>query len=276
MTQQDEIRKQVSQAYTQALQRAKQGGSGCCGPSACVEPAGSAARTAGYGTELAAHTEAGQSSFGCGNPLALAGVERGQTVLDLGSGAGLDLLIAAEKAGPTGRVIGVDMTDDMLAEARANAARAGYDNVELRKGLIEDLPVESGTIDWVISNCVVNLSPQKPLVFAEIERVLRPGGRFSISDIVADELPPAILENPAAYAACIAGAISEADYVAGLEAAGLVDVQVSERLVYDADQLSDLVGSDLEWAGLEPHAFEGAIADAAGTVVSVRVSGRKA
>ena len=106
--------------------------------------------------------------------------------------------------------------------------------------------------------------------------MLRPGGRFSISDIVADELPPAILENPAAYAACIAGAISEADYVAGLEAAGLVDVQVSERLVYDADQLSDLVGSDLEWAGLEPDALEGAIADAAGKVASVRVSGRKA
>ncbi len=267
----DEIRRRVSEAYRTALERSQSsgGGSCCCGPSEPVVPAGTAAKTAGYADELAAFPEAGQSSFGCGNPLALAGVEAGQTVLDLGSGAGLDLLIASEMVGPEGLVIGVDMTEEMLATARANAERSGRANVELRRGQIEDLPLESDSVDWVISNCVVNLSPEKERVFAEIQRVLKPGGRFSISDIVAQDLPRDILESFEAYACCIAGAISEEAYLAGLRAAGLTEVRVEERFVYDAEQLAALVASE----GGEGN--EG-IAPVVGKVASLRFTGAKA
>ena len=175
----DEVRAQVSEAYTAALEKSlsKKEGCGCgCGPEAGV-----AAQTAGYDAELTEHADAAASSFGCGNPLAFAGVEAGQTVVDLGSGAGFDLLIAARKVGPDGHVIGVDMTDAMLEAARDNAERAGFGQVEVRKGLIEALPVADGEADWVISNCVINLSPEKERVFAEIFRILKPGGRFSIS-----------------------------------------------------------------------------------------------
>ena len=275
----DTIRREVSEAYATALERSRQGDGGCCGsassPSDTVEPAGVAAKSAGYGEQLAAHPEAAKSSFGCGNPLAFAEVRPGQTVLDLGSGAGLDLLIAAEKVGPSGRVIGVDMTDSMLDAARQSAADAGFDNVELRAGVIEELPVESGSVDWVISNCVVNLSPEKERVFAEIRRVLRPGGRFSISDIVAEDLPPVVRKSVAAYASCVAGAISEADYVSGLEAAGLADVTLSERLVYDEEQLCGIASSDLEWAGEEPGSLPALMSQVAGKVASVRISGRR-
>jgi len=199
-----DVREEVSKAYARALEKAEQRSGSCCGPSG-----GAAAQNAGYGDEAKAYGGAAGASFGCGNPLAFAGVEPGQTVLDLGSGAGLDLLIAAEKVGPTGRVIGVDMTDAMIEAAQRNAAEAGFGEiVELRKGHIEQLPVDDASVDWVISNCVINLSPDKPAVFRELQRVLRPGGRFSVSDIVVDELPDFVRDHPAAYAACIAGAVS--------------------------------------------------------------------
>ena len=270
-TKNDEIRQQVSGAYERALERSREGGSGCCSA-----PAGTAAKLAGYGRELQDHDEAARSSFGCGNPLAFAGVRPGETVLDLGSGAGFDLLIAAEKTGPTGRVIGVDMTDAMIEEARANAKRAGFDQVEVRKGVIESLPVEDASVDWVISNCVVNLSPEKDRVFAEIGRVLRPGGRFSISDIVAEDLPAPLRDMAAAYAACIAGAISEEQYVRGLEAAGLQDVNVSERFLYDAAQIGALISSDFEAScGQSADLDPANLADLEGKVASVRISGRR-
>ena len=268
----DDVRKQVSEAYTEALRRSKEGGGGCC--SAPV-PAGVAAKLAGYETELSAHAEAGQSSFGCGNPLAFAEVRAGQTVLDLGSGAGFDLLIAAAKVGPAGRVIGVDMTDDMIAAARANAERAGFDNVEVRKGEIESLPLDDASVDWVISNCVVNLSPEKERVFAEIRRVLKPGGRFSISDIVAEELPDSLRDQATVYASCVGGAISEGEYTAGLEQAGLSEVRVSERLVYDAGAIRGLIGSDLEWAGESLAPVAACLPDLEGKVASVRLSGSR-
>ncbi len=202
------------------------------------------ASLAGYGGAEVADLpgELLASSFGCGNPLAFSEVKSGETVLDLGSGAGLDLIIAARKVGPSGRVIGVDMTDAMLEAARANIAAAGFSNIELRRGIIEALPVADASVDWVISNCVINLSPEKDKVFAEIARVLRPGGRVQVSDIVAENLPQALRENAALVSACVGGAISEADYCAGLRAAGLVDVEVPERLVYEASQLEDMVG----------------------------------
>jgi SAM-dependent methyltransferase len=178
--------------------------------------------------------------MGCGDPLAFGEVRSGDTVLDLGSGAGIDLLLAARKTGPEGRVIGVDMTDAMIEKARANIAAAGHENVEVRKGLIEDLPVEAGTVDWVISNCVINLSPEKDRVFAEIARVLKPGGRMLVSDIVVEDLPDAVRQNEAIYNSCIGGAISESDYADGLRRAGLADVQVRQRHLYDAGQLEGI------------------------------------
>lgn len=239
----EDVRKDVSEHYARAVS----GGGGCCSPR---EPRGSAAKLAGYRPEdvAALPDDAVANSFGCGNPLAFADVKEGDVVLDLGSGAGIDLLIAARRVGPSGRVIGVDMTDEMIAHARRNIAAAGAGNVEVRKGIIEELPVESATVDHVISNCVINLSPDKPRVFAEIARVLRPGGRMRVSDIVARDLPDVIKAIPAAYASCVSGAISEEDYVRGLQEAGLVDVTVEERLVYSADQLVALVASDAEQA----------------------------
>lgn len=234
----------VSETYTHAVNNP---GTGCCGGSCCPTQKGVLAKLAGYDSqELAAlPVEAVINSFGCGNPLAFSEVQPGDVVLDLGSGAGIDLIIAAKMVGPTGRVIGVDMTDAMIEKARANVAAAGMKNVEIRKGLIEELPVESGTVDWVISNCVINLSPDKPRVFAEIARVLRPGGQMRVSDIVVRDLPEAVRKNAALYSSCIAGAISEEEYLAGLKSAGLLDAAVRDRQLYDAPQIEALVGSEL-------------------------------
>ncbi len=269
MNKQD-IHETVSHAYTEALRRSEKGTGGCCGPKMSTS-----AGLAGYGDEPAAFTEAAQSSFGCGNPLAFAEVAQGQTVVDLGSGAGLDLLIGAEKVGPSGRVIGIDMTDAMIEAARNNAKKAGHDNIEVLKAKIEDLPIESASVDWVISNCVINLSPDKPAVFKEIARVLRLGGRFSISDIVVEDLPTWIRENSAAYAACVAGAISEEEYVGGLKAAGLRDIEVTERLVYDADQIRGIIAGDLEPLGMDPAFVEAGLEAITGKVWSAKFIGRR-
>ncbi len=242
MSDKDDARKQVSEFYARSVTE----GTGCCGGSAL--PKGIAARQAGYTTDDlgVVPEDAADSSFGCGNPLAFAGVEPGQTVLDLGSGAGLDLLLASKKVGPAGRVIGVDMTDEMIARARANMDAAGVENVEIRKGIIEALPVEDGSVDWVISNCVINLSPEKAKVFGEIARVLRPGGRLSVSDIVARDLPDWARDDADLIGSCVGGAIPEEDYAAGLRAAGLEDVDVVERLVYDQAQIAAFIGAVLE------------------------------
>jgi SAM-dependent methyltransferase len=242
-TDSDKIRESVSEDYARAVSQPASGG--CCGgPS----QKGVAARLAGYtDAELAALPfEAVVNSFGCGNPLAYSEVKPGQVVLDLGSGAGIDLLLAARKVGPTGRAIGVDMTDEMIAKAKQNIAAARLENVEVRKGIIEELPVESDSVDFVISNCVINLSPEKHRVFAEIARVLRPGGVMLVSDIVAEQLPREILENRQLYSSCLAGAISEEAYLDGLREAGLTGVEVRERLVYDRAQIEAFIGSELK------------------------------
>ncbi|HKQ49427.1 MAG TPA: arsenite methyltransferase [Phycisphaerae bacterium] len=240
-----DIRETVSKTYAKAVTS----GGGCCGGSPCsgTVQKGVLAKTAGYDAASLAGlpADAVANSFGCGNPLAFSDVQPGEVVLDLGSGAGIDLIIAAKKVGPNGRVIGVDMTDEMIARARTNIATAGHANIEIRKGYIEELPVEGGSVDWVISNCVINLSPDKPRVFREIARALKPGGRMRVSDIVAEDLPSAIRENAALYSSCVAGAISEESYLAGLRAAGLVEVEVLERQVYGAEQLTALVDSEL-------------------------------
>jgi SAM-dependent methyltransferase len=245
MSEGEQVRARISEAYGAAV--TKSSSRSCCGDLAQVSAA-----DIGYTDEElgALPAEVLGSSFGCGNPLAFSDVTDGQTVLDLGSGAGLDLLVAAKKVGLSGRVIGVDMTDAMIEKARATIAAVGLDNVEVRKGVIEKLPVEDNSVDWVISNCVINLSTDKNSVFDEIHRVLKPGGRLQVSDIVmeTDALPDWMDEHPELLAdlhnACIAGAISEADYVAGLADAGLTDVQVSERLVYDRSQIGGFIDQE--------------------------------
>jgi SAM-dependent methyltransferase len=185
------------------------------------------------------------NSYGCGHPLAFSEVRAGEVVLDLGCGAGLDLLLAARMVGPSGRAIGVDMTEPLLERARDNVADAGLTNIEVRKGIIEELPVESQSVDWVISNCVINLSPEKHRVFAEIARVLRPGGRMLVSDIVVQALPAWARESEALYGSCIAGAISEKEYIHCLRQAGLTDIQIRNRIVYDEAQLEEFLGGEL-------------------------------
>ena len=174
-----------------------------------------------------ATTTALSASLGCGVPTAVAELHEGETVLDLGSGAGADVLISARRVGATGRAIGLDMTDEMLELARANAAEAGVANVEFVKGYLEDIPLPDASVDVVISNCVINLAGDKQRVLAEAARVLRPGGRFAVSDVIADEgMDEATRADMAAYTGCIAGALTEAEFRAALAAAGLTDVEI--------------------------------------------------
>lgn len=261
-----QTREQVSATYATAIRAT----GGCCGPAP-----GAASKKIYDATDIVGLEAV--PSFGCGNPLAFSEVQPGQTVVDLGSGAGLDLLVAAHKVGPTGRVIGVDMTDAMIDAARANIAEAGADNVEVRKGIIEELPVSDASVDWVISNCVINLSPEKPRVFAEIARVLRAGGTMLVSDIVADDLPEWIRTNPLAISACVGGAVSEAEYLAGLREAGLDDIAVVERHTYTFDELVGFLSSDFpglteQLQGPLRAQLEQAVA---GKVHSLRIRARK-
>jgi ubiquinone/menaquinone biosynthesis C-methylase UbiE len=166
-------------------------------------------------------------SYGCGDPITLASLEPGQTVLDLGSGAGLDCFFAAKKVGETGHVIGVDMTPEMIERATASAKRMNLTNVEFRQGYLEDLPVDSNSVDVIISNCVINLSPDKSKVFAEAFRVLNPGGKLAVSDIVTDgPLPEAIKQSLSAWAGCVAGAVEAKDYIGMMEAVGFTDIAI--------------------------------------------------
>ena len=228
-----DVRDGVKAAYTKAVTAPSEG---CCCQKSAV------AQLAGYTpAELKSlPADAVVNSFGCGNPMAFAGVKEGDVVLDLGSGAGIDLLIAADKVGSQGRVIGVDMTDEMIERARKNIQASGRDNIEVRKGIIEKLPVEDSSVDWVISNCVINLSPEKDRVFAEIARALKPGGQMSVSDIVVEDLPDWVRENTDLYNACVSGAVSEEEYAEGLKRAGLENVEVKERLVYDPAQIEHI------------------------------------
>ncbi len=210
----------------------------CCGPTPCGAATGEAqaalARGIGYtDAELALLPEGANLGLGCGAPLAALAPQPGETVLDLGSGAGMDAFIAAERVGRTGRVLGVDMTPEMLERARTSATRLGLAHVEFRAGRLEELPVESASVDAVTSNCVINLVPDKQKVFAEIARVLRPGGRLVISDIVLDRPLPARLANDLfAYAGCVAGAALRTDYLAALTAAGLGNVEILRDVDY--------------------------------------------
>jgi len=283
-----EIKEAVRSRYAKAIEQPSSGccapapaqpvqiGGSCCGAATTSSMKGGVVKLAGYGeADLGSlPADAVQNSFGCGNPLAFAGVVPGQTVLDIGSGAGIDCLIAAEKVGPGGRVIGLDMTPEMIERARGNAREAGANQAEFRLGEAEKMPVEDASVDWVISKCAINLSPDKPAVFREIARVLRPGGRISISDIVTEALPAPVQQSRDAWTGCLAGAISEPSYVQGLEKAGLRGVRVSSRIVYEASQLAGLFASSSCGCGSSADA-EALARTAAGKIWSARFEGVK-
>lgn len=226
----------------QAAVRERYGTWARSGTPCCPSPAGGDAscscgggsETLGYDpAELAALPEGADLGLGCGNPLAFAALEPGQTVLDLGSGTGIDCLLAAKRVGPTGHVIGVDMTPEMVQKARENAARGGFDNVEFREGAIEALPVEDRSVDAVISNCVINLVPDKAAAFRETLRVLKPGGRLEVSDIVlVGELPEGMEDDVDSYVACLSGAIQKWEYMTYLRNSGYALAEIRSETPY--------------------------------------------
>ena len=247
---------------------------GCCGPTGCSGEA-TAAKQIGYSdADLAGPAAEGNLGLGCGNPGAIAKLEPGEVVVDLGSGAGFDALLAAEKLGTDGRFIGVDMTPEMLARARSNAVKAGYaERVEFREGLIEALPVVSESADVIISNCVINLSPDKAAAFREAFRVLKPGGRLAISDILLTApLPPEVSQSVSALIGCVAGAETEDVYLGHIRNAGFVDIEFLRQPV---GEMFDLVTDDpIISAAIAEFGVERARAVAA-TVFSYTIQARK-
>jgi arsenite methyltransferase len=237
----DEVREAVRESYAEAAQAASRGGvSSCCGPGSCgcgsADPIGIDQGFKDFGAELYSPGERGElpdaaklASLGCGNPTAVAELREGETVLDLGSGGGIDVLLSARRVGPTGKAYGLDMTNEMLELARANQREAGVENVEFLKGTIEEVPLPDDSVDVIISNCVINLSAEKPAVFREAARVLRPGGRFAVTDVVSDsDMDEATRADMAQWTGCIGGALTEDEFRAGLEAAGFESVEIQE------------------------------------------------
>jgi arsenite methyltransferase len=235
----EEIKKIVRDGYAKAVTRKT-----CCSTSSCgggLDQAKATSKKVGYSdSEINAAPDGSNLGFGCGNPVALATLKEGDIVLDLGSGAGFDAFLSAQRVGKTGRVIGVDMTPEMVAKAKENAKKGGYSTVEFRLGEIEKLPVEDGSIDVIISNCVINLSPDKEEVFKEAHRVLKYGGRLIVSDLVlAKDLPKKIKDSVEAYVGCIAGAIKKSDYLNFITMAGFQNVEVISESSYPVDAMFD-------------------------------------
>jgi arsenite methyltransferase len=249
----------VKEKYGAAALRVVSGeGSGCCGasPSSCCsggDPITSNLYDALQKSELP--ETAVLASLGCGNPTALAELRPGEVVLDLGSGGGIDVLLSARRVSPGGKAYGLDMTDEMLALARDNGRKAGVDNVEFLKGEIEHIPLPDGTVDVIISNCVINLSADKDQVLREAFRVLKPGGRFAVSDVVTHgEIPPEIRGNVLLWAGCVAGALSDDDYRAKLQAAGFADIAIEPTRVYRAeDAEAFLADKDIDLSEIAPQ-----------------------
>jgi arsenite methyltransferase len=249
MTTTENIKEIVKEKYGQAALRATTGGSSCCGsaPSSCgggnADPITS---------NLYSESESGlvpetalRASLGCGNPTALAQLSPGETVLDLGSGGGIDVLLSARRVGPTGKAYGLDMTDEMLSLAEENKRKAGVSNVEFLKGEIESIPLPANSVDVIISNCVINLSANKDRVLSEAFRVLKPGGRFAVSDVVTrGEMLPEIRSSVLLWVGCVAGALEENDYKQKLAAAGFADISVEPTRVYRVDDARELLSSE--------------------------------
>src|SRR5471032_2487138 len=223
-----EIKEVVKEKYGQAALRVHTGGSSCCGASAAIEGCDPITSNLYDLSQTGAlPEEAVLASLGCGNPTALAQLNAGETVLDLGSGGGIDVLLSARRVGPTGKAYGLDMTDEMLALARENQRKAGATNVEFLQGTIESIPLPDNSVDVIISNCVINLSSDKDAVLREAFRVLKPGGRFAVSDvIVRGDVPAAVRSDMEAFVGCVAGALEESDFAAKLWKAGFTDVDI--------------------------------------------------
>ena len=247
------IKEQVRERYAKAAREVQAGGGGCCGGSSCCGDATGAEvlRPEAFGSrgyrddQLAVlPADAVAASLGCGNPTALIELREGQTVLDLGSGGGIDVLLSARRVGPSGKAIGLDMTDEMLALARKNAAEAGVANVEFVKGEMEAMPLPDASVDVIISNCVVNLSPDKDAVLRESYRVLRPGGRLAISDVVVQgaTVPDELRADVASWTGCIAGALEDEEYRRKLDAAGFTDVEIEVTQVYTSEDAASAGG----------------------------------
>ena len=256
----EDVRNVVKEKYGQAALRVTTGGSTCCGAAAAcgtdVDPI-----TANLYDEKQKEglpAEAVLASLGCGNPTALAELKPGETVLDLGSGGGIDVLLSAKRVGPTGRAYGLDMTDEMLALARENQKKSGIENVEFLKGEIENIPLPDNSVDVIISNCVINLSADKDKVLREAFRVLKPGGRFAVSDIVTrGDIPPEIREKVLLWVGCIAGALEENDYLAKLTAAGFTNLELEPTRVYRTeDARAFLTGQGIDVDAIAPQVDE--------------------
>ncbi len=252
-----EIKEVVKEKYGQAALRVTSGGSSCCGASSaldgCCDPITSNLYNAAQTGELP--QEAVLASLGCGNPTALAQLKPGETVLDLGSGGGIDVLLSARRVGPAGKAYGLDMTDEMLALARENQRKTGIENVEFLKGEIEHIPLPDSSVDVVISNCVINLSGDKDRVLREAFRVLKPGGRFAVSDVVTHgEVPEKVRENMLLWVGCIAGALQDYQYVAKLAKAGFDDIDIEPTRIYNiGDARAFLSGQGVDVDAIAPQ-----------------------
>jgi arsenite methyltransferase len=272
---QENIRKNVREGYAKVVRQQRS----CCGPaSSCCGPSNTAdtiAQKVGYSEEdLATAPEGANLGLGCGNPVAMASLKPGETVLDLGAGPGFDCFLAARRVGETGRVIGVDMTPEMLARARENAQKGDYRNVEFRLGEIEHLPVADNSVDVILSNCVINLSIDKPQVFREAFRVLKRGGRLMISDtVLLKPLPEILQRSVAAYVGCVSGAMRRQEYIDTVEAAGFKDVQIVKETLFSLDcirndPMAQKIVSGANASGVTIKEIEGSLA-------SIQITGVK-
>ena len=246
----------VKQKYGQAALRVTSGGSSCCGAApgnGCGDPITSNLYNAAEAQQIP--EAALLASLGCGNPTALAKLTAGETVLDLGSGGGIDVLLSARRVGPTGRAYGLDMTDEMLELANENKRKAGLENVEFLKGEMERIPLPDNSVDVIISNCVINLSADKDQVLREALRVLKPGGRFAVSDVVTrGEMPPEIRRNVLLWVGCVAGALEENEYRAKLTAAGFEQIEIEATRIYRIDDAREfLSGQNIDVDAIAPQ-----------------------
>jgi len=252
-----DIKEIVKEKYGQAALRVTSGGSCCCGATAADQHCADPITSNIYNVDQtgALPETAVLASLGCGNPTALAELRPGETVLDLGSGGGIDVLLSARRVGPSGKAYGLDMTDEMLALANENKRKAGAENVEFLKGEIEDIPLPGNSVDVIISNCVINLSGNKDRVLSEAFRVLKPGGRFAVSDVVTrGDVPPEVRKIILLWVGCVAGALQEEEYKAKLAAAGFVDIGIEPTRIYRAeDALSFLKDQGLDAEAIAPQ-----------------------
>ena len=253
----ENIKEVVREKYGQAALRVHSGGSSCCGASAALDGCCDPITTDLYDAAqtLQIPEDALRASLGCGNPTALAQLNEGETVLDLGSGGGIDVLLSAKRVGPTGKAYGLDMTDEMLALARANQIKSGLTNVEFLKGEIESIPLPDNSVDVIISNCVINLSADKGRVLSEAFRVLKPGGRFAVSDVVLrGDVPEEVRKSVMLWVGCIAGALQDSEYVAKLAEAGFTGIDLEPTRIYKVeDARAFLTGQGIDVDAIAPQ-----------------------